>query len=283
METKVAVLPPVRAALSGLIDYAGLFPPAKLELNEAFAEYRQGRKGLHAWMLGRFIIPWPLLSDLSPAPDEPFSTIVEARRDALAAISAMRERGARIEAVEIPPSDDLDLVNIRAVGVPAFVEIARSNDWSGRLASTMSALAAGGLGAKLRCGGMTRDAFPSVDEVAKFIAAAAGAQVPFKATAGLHHPVRHVDAATGFPMHGFLNLLAASALASRISEHELRQVVAEEEPDAFRFDADAFYWRGKIMTVAALEACRESAFVAYGSCSFAEPVDDLKALGILPA
>jgi hypothetical protein len=144
----------------------------------------------------------------------------------------------------------------------------------------LAAASGAGLRAKLRCGGVTAQAFPSVDEVADFIAAAAAQRVAFKATAGLHHPVRHIDAATGFPMHGFLNLLTAAALATRVSREMLHAIVAEEDAGAFTFSPATLQWRSERIDSTQLAAVRD-AFIAYGSCSFSEPVEDLTALGML--
>jgi hypothetical protein len=119
--------------------------------------------------------------------------------------------------------------------------------------------------------------------VGEFIAAAANAGVAFKATAGLHHPVRHVDPATGFTMHGFLNILAAAALAPRLDRETLLRVVAEEDPAAFTFDDTSLRWRDERVELDAIARLRRDAFVSYGSCSFSEPIEDLTALGILPA
>ena len=50
--------------MNGLIDYAGLFPPAKLPLDEAIDEYISHVSDEKEWMLGRFIIPLSKLSEL---------------------------------------------------------------------------------------------------------------------------------------------------------------------------------------------------------------------------
>ena len=94
--------------------------------------------------------------------------------------------------------------------------------------------------------------------VASFIAAARSQNVPFKATAGLHHPVRHLDRTTGFMQHGFLNLAAAAALAGRISREKLEQIIAEEDAGAFSFDDEAFVWRDERIDVAELERTRKA-------------------------
>ena len=50
--------------MNGLIDYAGLFPPAKLPLDQAITEYISHFGNQKKWMLGRFIIPISKLNDL---------------------------------------------------------------------------------------------------------------------------------------------------------------------------------------------------------------------------
>jgi hypothetical protein len=296
METSVAASPAVFGAFSRLIDYAGLFPPAQLSMSQAQEEYRQARSGPYAWMLGRFIIPLKLLGDAAQSVPGLFSVIAAASD--VERVAALRNAGLPVEAIEIPIAavDDnegalreslqqlratLDMLGLSAL--PVYLEFVRSTENALSIERALSAAASARFGAKLRCGGVTADAFPSVDEVARFIAAAAAASVPFKATAGLHHPVRHFNAASGFVMHGFLNILAAAALAPRVDFAMLSRVVAEEDPDAFGFEPSAMDWREQRVDVARLTETRERVFVAYGSCSFAEPVDDLTALGILRA
>ncbi|HEX3672047.1 MAG TPA: hypothetical protein VHT92_10145 [Candidatus Cybelea sp.] len=300
MTSSTALLPSVRAAFGALIDYAGLFPPARLPLAEAFAEYGAARQGPHAWMLGRFIVP---ASALPVASDAALSVVVEPSAEAFELVARQRKSSPRIETIEVPlnqsvapfreqlsTAERLDVLGALEADlavnglrdVTAFVEIPRARPWWSALSDTMGVLARLKFGAKLRCGGLSAEAFPSIDEVAAFIAAAAAAGVPFKATAGLHHPVRHLDESTGFTMHGFLNVLAAAAFASQVDEATLREIVGEEEKSAFTFASDSFAWRDRRINVAELQATRHSAFVAYGSCSFAEPVADLTAMGLLP-
>jgi hypothetical protein len=287
MTASTALRPSVRAAFGKLIDYAGLFPPAQLTLAQAADEYRAARAGPHAWMLGRFIIPVQLLAEHSEAFDGPYSVIADGDLERLTQVGALRQRGAKIEALEIPLRNDIStddavdaieklrssLIALEPNDLPVFVEISRSGGWS--------TLRRAAFGAKLRCGGVSAEAFPSVDRVADFIAGAHTSGVPFKATAGLHHPVRHRDPATGFMMHGFLNILAAAALAGRVQTDTLKFVIAEEDPSAFGFEDDSFVWRDQRVSVDELHDVRQRGFVAYGSCSFAEPIEDLQALGIL--
>ena len=297
-------LPSVRAAFGTLIDYAGLFPPAELPIARACSEYEAARRAPYAWMLGRFIVPAPLLATLPDGFAAPLSVIVDGEVETFDRLGALRQAGAQIDALEIPlrksispdrknisRDDILDVTgelesNIVVAGLrdlPAFVEIPRFGPWRGLLAETMNALARMQLCAKLRCGGVTAEAFPSVDDVVEFILAAQEARLPFKATAGLHHPVRHTDKTTGFTMHGFLNLIAAVALAQRVERKTLDEIVAEEDPKAFAFDDTSFCWRDRRIGIADLTQTRREAFVGYGSCSFVEPIEDLCALGLLPS
>lgn len=205
---------------------------------------------------------------------------MEALEMALPAWAGVQREPDELAAIAVA-RDEIDRVH--GLGdVPVYLEIPRSPEWQATLGAVMEALQRARFGAKLRCGGLTADAFPSAADVAAFIVGAAQAGIPFKATAGLHHPVRHVDRATGFTMHGFLNLLAAAALALRVDGVVLEQIVGEEDAGAFAFDDDTFAWRGERVTLSEIERMRRGRFVAYGSCSFAEPVDDLIALGMLP-
>ena len=132
----------------------------------------------------------------------------------------------------------------------------------------MAAVREARAGAKIRCGGTT---LPSVEEVAAFVAACRDAGVPFKATAGLHHPIRSGD------RHGFLNLLAAAVFA----DGDLEAILAEEDPQAFSVDEQGLSVHGHHADATAIAEARADLFVAYGSCSFDEPVDDLITLGVL--
>lgn len=299
---KVAA-PAVRAAFTEFIDYAGLFPPAKLDMASALAEYAAERRSAFAWMLGRFIVPASRIPDLLASAEQPMPIALSAIVDAgseprtwltrvqehlqqLAQLRASEPR-VRIEALEIAlaPLQTQRETYDAAIGqfaaarrqaglddLPAFVELPRDARWHGELDTALFALSRHRLGAKLRCGGVTADAFPSVEEVAAFLFAAIGEyRLPLKATAGLHHPIRRHDEGIGVMMHGFLNLLTAAALARTGSDpSQLREVLESENADAFAR-----------LSVDELRAVRTENFIAYGSCSFDEPTTDLQALGML--
>jgi hypothetical protein len=139
------------------------------------------------------------------------------------------------------------------------------------------------VGVKIRTGGVEASAFPSPEQVALFITAARDAGVPFKATAGLHHPVRHHCEAVGTAMHGFLNVFGAAVLAHALGADTAltRDVIEDEAPGVFEFDEMGFSWRGHRVSPTQIEEARRDLAHSFGSCSFTEPVEDLETLGYL--
>ena len=149
---------------------------------------------------------------------------------------------------------------------------------------TIAALAGTGGGFKLRTGGVTADAFPTDAEIAQVLVAAAQQRVPLKFTAGLHHPVKHFHESVGTKMHGFLNVLGAGVLAAEHGWDEVQaaKMLADENPGSFHFDDEIFRWSDWQIPTAQIIARRQ--FVtSLGSCSFDEPRDDLRALGMFEA
>jgi hypothetical protein len=262
------------ALLGRLIDHAALFPPASMNMPDALTADRRARASDHAWMLDRFICPASKLGEL-PA-DAPRLSVVldggegdlETVTDAVADGRAVEFVEARIDPAWIP--DTQALVRQKLPDVQAFWELPPGRAVRGEVAAVREA----GAGAKIRCGG---ESVPSVEDVAAFVAACRDAGVRFKATAGLHHPIRLGE------RHGFLNLLAAAvfAHADGLAEDELAPLLAEEDPAAFTVDAEALQLHGHRADATAIAAAREELFVAYGSCSFDEPVEDLISLGVL--
>jgi hypothetical protein len=164
--------------------------------------------------------------------------------------------------------------------ISTFLEV--SGREAGTIAATLEAIAGvpstSLLGAKLRCGGLDAAAFPSATTVAAFISHCRRLRLPFKATAGLHHPFRTADRDLDVLQHGFVNLLAATALTSA----EPAEVVGDSDATAFELDRTGLRWRGHTADAQALDRARRS-FTAFGSCSFEEPVEELVSYGLLPA
>jgi hypothetical protein len=123
--------------------------------------------------------------------------------------------------------------------------------------------------------------------VARFLAACVEARVPFKATAGLHHPIRGEHALTYAPdsaratMHGFLNVFIGAAwLSAGGDEGTAREMLEERNPSAFLIDDAGVMWRTHRLRPDQLARVRTAGMMSFGSCSFREPLDDLSALGI---
>jgi hypothetical protein len=305
-----------------LIDDAGLFPPARKPMAAAVADHRRAHGGSSAWMLGRFICPaarleefageepgadWEIGCLLAPEPDDWPATV----RSELEKMRAYAGAGT-VRAIELPlPRDapgrgvgeaasavDEAAAEVGEVGsepLPLFLEVSTAVGENELLASLEAIAGAPADGeptgrcapaAKLRCGGATAAHFPDDRRVALFVTTCRRLDLPFKLTAGLHHPFRTRDPETGALQHGFVNLLAATAFASAPGGApepvELELIVAERRPDAFEIDAGGIAWRGARVGPEAAAAAR-GLFRCFGSCSFAEPLEDLRALELLPA
>lgn len=292
----------LRILLAGLVDYAGLFPPAGLAMPAAVANYAAYRAGEHAALLGRFVVPATRLDefaaaardDWSPrAAGEPWRLSALVGADAAtdgATITAFNQRygnRALIDTVELRAATPEAVAEALAAlpgGLTPYVELPLDE----RLDALIAAVARAGGRAKVRTGGVTADLFPTPAELLRFIAACVAAELPFKATAGLHHPLRSVqrltyerDAPSGL-MYGFLNVfLTAALLKAGVPVTQAAPALEESDPGAFRFDETGVTWRGLRVSLDILAQVREHVAIAFGSCSFQEPVDDLKAMNLL--
>src|SRR5262249_35180972 len=150
-----------------------------------------------------------------------------------------------------------------------FYEPAPGPSWRATLlAVTQPAL--GGL--KLRCGGLEEAAFPAPEQVAFALLACGREMLSFKATAGLHHPIRHRDPGLNVMMHGFLNVFGAGMLAyhHHLEEGPLRAIVEDEDPSHFAFDEREFRWKDLAVNVEQIQRGRTHLVTSFGSCSFDE-------------
>jgi hypothetical protein len=195
-------------------------------------------------------------------------------------------RLAVIERVEVKVASAEEIRRLSGI-IPAeltvYFEFPQSS-----CAECIAAVAGCGRGAKIRTGGETADKFPAPESVIEFIRLCAAANVPFKATAGLHHPLRSVHCFTYQPespsgiMHGFVNVFLAAAFLRAGMEAELAvQLLEEQSPQAFHFDGDGVGWRQHRLSRHEIIAARQGFAVSFGSCSFTEPIDDLRSLHLL--
>lgn len=299
----------LRTLVAGVVDYAGLFPPAALPMDAAvtaFAEYASSRE---AWMLGRFVVPATRLEEVvaqserhSVRRTHPWrlSALIgdDVGGDLLALHRHEVERGAyvvvdSVEARASTPDTIREVAHgLRTRGTPSpntsdvalYVEVPIIEEPR----SLLEAVKDAGARAKVRTGGVKRDAFPSTMQLARFVARCAELDLPFKATAGLHHPLRgehrltYAEDAPISTMFGFVSMFLAAAFArDGMAEPELGQLLEERDAKAITFDDDVVRWRGHTLSIAQLQRARDGFALSFGSCSFREPIEDLQALALL--
>jgi hypothetical protein len=297
----------IRSFLAGIVDYAGLFPPAGLDMETAARNYAQYRAGDDRDLLGRFVVPAARLDEFSEAArqvlekgeaGEPWRLSVLIGDDLAAASKAVLEFNCRhgsgpeqgravCDAVEIHARKEGDVTaaaNVFPELFRIFFEIPLDPDPRPML----QAISRHPASAKMRTGGVTEAAFPTSASIVRFVGRSNELGVPFKATAGLHHALRssypltyEADSRRGM-MFGYLNLFLAAAFIRRgMSEHEAREVLEERSVGAFTFSGGGVLWRGHELSASDLAAARSRLALSFGSCSFREPVDEARALHLI--
>lgn len=280
----------IEAALTGLIDYAGLYPPAALDMRTAVRNYLDYREQNHSWILGRFIVDLARLDELR---DSAGDSLANLRLSVISTvdvdtkmIAARGADGFRIESLEIKCEEPLKIARTCEDLPPkleCYVEIPLRASCTGAI----DAIAAIGVRAKLRMGGVVAEAFPSAEQVAELLHLLADRKVAFKATAGLHHPLRsqhwltYAGDSPSALMHGFVNVLCAAAVTHfGGSADDAQRTLEEQDPQAFEIGSESIAVHGHSWTTAQLREVRKC-FTGFGSCSFTEPIQDLEALGWL--
>ena len=317
------MLSALRAFLTRLIDYAGLFPPASLALEPALRNYAAYCAAPEAWMLARFICPAAQLADLtryialfsetSPleisalgpranTADE-FLAALESSLKKMAAFSVEHGPAVSLPAIELSiPASVRGRAALRALltasaqllatspaPLTPFFEIIPGPDGKQNIADAVEAIAEHNAhrshpaGFKLRTGGVTAEAFPSPELIAFTVTFCHDQGVPLKCTAGLHHPIRRYDESVQTKMHGFVNVFGAGLLAHAhaLNASTVQAILADEDPAHFCFSDDGFAWQDLHASTETIAAARQTALLSFGSCSFEEPRDDLRALGWL--
>lgn len=279
----------IESSLTGLFDYAGLYPPASLSMRSAVNNYLDYSRSKHAWALGRFIVNFDRLEELRELAGDSFPQL---RLSVIAADSDLTEMTGKVrefpfEAIEMKCGEGSEVGRIAALapsGVSVFFEIGRGE--AGLQA--LKAIAESGNRAKIRMGGVVPDALPPVSEVVQTLKALADLRLPFKATAGLHHPVRsrrnltYKEQSPHGIMHGFMNLMCGTCLLHfGGSSNDAERLIAEQDASAWRVSAESIHWRDRSWTVEQLREMRSRFLISIGSCSFEEPIHDLESLGWL--
>lgn len=285
------------ALLARIVDYAGLFPPAELDMETAVNNYQRYLSGDYAWMLSNFVLPAARLAEFRQTfericcreQEQPWTLSVVcagALVDDKRTIEKFQEGAVFLATLETK-AEDAKSAELALAALPSdrarYVEFAPQH-----AADILPVLAAHGARAKLRTGGTVRRSVPSETSVAHFLRACAQEGVAFKATAGMHHPMRTEELVTADPpvppakMHGFLNVFLAAALAYLgADEAAIVATLAEEDPTALQLDDDVIRWHDNALTADQIEQVRRAFAISFGSCSFDEPVAGLRKMGWL--
>ncbi len=325
----------LKSFCSGLIDYAGLFPPASLDMEASFKNYLEYTRSEDNEMLGKFICPAGRLEELSVEIEKykykkdtrfrisvlgtsgktydnffdnfyrdirkilefnkknplNFSTnTFEVKLPAEFADPAHRERlKEMIGYVNFILEDELDYeMNVFYESFPGnedFLEILTDALKEYNTSKTNSEAGKGKVkaGIKLRTGGTEAPAFPSSDDIAAVLKASNDKQIPFKATAGLHHPIKKFNETVNTDMHGFINVFGAGLLlfGNELTHEDLVNILNEKHPENFIFTDKQFKWKEYEISTPTIQRGRENFMISYGSCSFDEPREDLKEIGLM--
>jgi hypothetical protein len=291
----------VRALLSEIVDYAGLFPPAALSMPEAVINYATYKNSNYKWMLGRFVVPVGRLDEFLESAADFISRDAEAWKLSVLASEDIYQTVRKIEgfnaanapravcdALEVK-ADSTSQIEKIAEAVPANIQTYFEIPIGTELSELAVNLALKSQRAKIRTGGTTPEAFPPAKMIVRFIRTCLAANVPFKATAGLHHPIRCYKPLTyeaGAPegmMNGFINLFLATGFArAGFKPSILEEILEDEFEESFEFDDNGVLWRQEhFLSTMQLKFLREKNIISFGSCSFEEPIADLQEINLL--
>ena len=299
------------ALLTQSIDYAGIFPPCSLALEPALQNQANYVRDPDAWMLNTFVLPVekfdaavgnlslfdrehpPLISALGAktANAGEFIDTLKITAEKIRSFSAEHVDLVSARQLEMPLPRDVDLGLLGKMGsilkslkLQAFWEtpVDSAEEAIALLAEHNSTTGAAQFGYKLRTGGVTAEAFPASQQIARALVASAKQRVPIKFTAGLHHPIRQFRDEVKTKMHGFVNVLGAAVLAAehQWDEQQTSKMLEDENGASFSFSDDSFAWREWKIVTEQIKA-RRKLVTSFGSCSFDEPREDLRALNLL--
>ncbi|MCU0240307.1 MAG: hypothetical protein MUC29_12780 [Pyrinomonadaceae bacterium] len=288
----------LKVLLTEIVDYAGLFPPSKVGMTSAVHNYENYRRSENAWLLGRFIVPISRLDEFLFEAESKFdeniwrlSVIAEGNLEEnvnkIAKFNEVNAGKAIVDTLEVKvnSADEIHEANkILPNDLTVFFEIPLQDI----MTDLMIALAMTKKRAKIRTGGITQSAFPNSAEIIKFMRVCIAANVPFKATAGLHHPLKCVKPLTyeeNAPigtMHGFFNVfLAACFLRQNLNNSFVHELINDTDISNFKFYENSISWKNQTISVNEISLTRTKNAISFGSCSFLEPIEDLTNLELM--
>ena len=300
------------------VDYAGLFPPSSLTLDAVVANYHQYVNSSEHLMLGRLIIPTSRLSEFSKIRQSQVSDASSPTRswrisalvppieglDATDRFQKFESALALIQKFNNPhnqeniANDLVDAIEVKTStlaimeatidrlpsNIDSFLELPHTEDPSALITQLASDPSGKDLFAKIRTGGTSVDLIPSPEEVARFIWNCANLRLAFKATAGLHHPIRNDYRLTYesdskvATMFGFLNVFYAALICweHAIGIDELTEILATKDPTRFKATKDEISWGDLKVKANRVNKLRSQSIISFGSCSFLEPTNELQ-------
>lgn len=275
---------------AGFFDDAALFPPGNAPMSRGVPEHRARRAASTGAAVGPFIIAAPSLDELStvlnaqPDPAQPIEVGLVVPGGADGVFAALNNASAdgriTVRAVEVAmlhhttPEAELDgLISVLAQSLPAGAQAFIETGYRTEVLDQFDRLQGSGYAIKFRCGGLSAELFPTTGQLAAGIATTLQAGVAFKCTAGLHQAVRHTAAGTGFEQFGFLNILLAAAAAETTDAAGLATLLD---------DRDRLGVANQIRGLGSMGLAKARRhFLSYGTCDIAEPLADLRDLGLL--
>jgi len=277
--------------VEGLFDYAGLYPPASLDLQTIVQNYFTYRQNTNGQALARLVVDLDRLQALRDIAGNHFKklhlSVVSHPNAHWEELRCMLDEGAPIEAIEIKvamPSEVECIARHLPIELTTYFEVPVDS----RETELLDAVCAAGAKVKLRMGGVVAETFPSSQAVADMLQAIADRHLSFKATAGLHHPIRSRHPFTYEPcsasgmMHGFVNLCCAAAVVHCGGEaRSAAQILEEADPQTWQITPEHIAWRDFKWSTGQIREARQEFFSSIGSCSFTEPMADLETLGWL--
>jgi hypothetical protein len=314
----------IKSFLETIIDYAGMYPPAKLPFDEAFANYLEYLQDDYGWMISKFVLDSKTIQKLREFVEKndtgrnkisltvllekensetDLKKNIEDELREFSDLTASLKEQIQIDSFEFKIPEDmilknstkevsylLDLVSetVRsAMQKPVFIFYEGKSE-KRYIKLLIDALAqhnskSYNSGLKLRTGSTELNPMPDVADIVFAIRTCLDREIPMKFTAGLHHPLRHFDSPSGKDVHGFFNVFAAGIIAFRhnISDFGLMEIINDKDANDFIFTDEYFSWKDWKISIEEITGARKNLVTAFGSCSFDEPVDDLKKLNLI--
>lgn len=318
----------INSFCNGIIDYAGLFPPAKLDLKTSFENYINYKNSDYRNLLSRFILPSGLLNELKDLIEKKYTSENDIKLSILAnssenlddfhlklsetlnSIQQFKSElsdSINIDLLEIKIPDELlsghkesyvtefinrisdEVIKNLSEDTFFFLEGNTNDDWKDNIKKLINGIYHHNLiiyynaGFKLRTGGIKPDMFPSSEIISHSIKECIDRNVKIKFTAGLHHPFRNYDYELRTFMHGFINVFSAGLIAYRhnLSINGMNDILNDENGNNFVFSMNCFSWKDWKICIEEIELARANLMISFGSCSFDEPIGDLKKLKLL--